>query len=605
MNFRFLLFILIFPFYLFAQEEQNTLQNLEEITVSTNRIEIPFSQESRSITIISSEDIKSSPASSLTELLQEVAGIDIRQRGTNGMQADLYIRGGGFDQTLMLIDGIKMDDSQTGHHTLNAALPLEVIERIEIIKGPAARIYGQNAFTGAVNIVTKKNSPNHLSVSLNGGSYQQLGASITSSSNFENSNHLGHYSRNISEGYRYNTDYNNQNYFVKSAFNTKNRPIELLASFSDRKFGANGFYATPSAIDQYEETQTSLISVSTQYKKNNLKLTPQIYWRRNQDLYLYNRQNPRGYRNLHISNKIGAQVNGSYISDIGVTGFGVNFEKVYLSSNNLGDRSRTITSLFLEQRFNLFNNRVDFTPGVAMSYYSDFNFHVFPGFEVGVNIIDNFRIYANNGYTYRIPTYTDLYYSDPTTLGNEHLEPEEAFTNEVGFKFNTSKLNLSLGLFNRDSKNLIDFIKNTEAERYQATNILKLNTKGLEANIDYRFSVLRFEQKINLGYTFLEDKINELDIPFSRYAINSLKHQFIVNYRSQFINNFSKTILYKYVVRDSGDAYGVVDLSLNYQKERLEIFFTASNIFNKEYTETNLVPMPKGNNLLGVKYKFD
>ena len=605
MNFRLFLFLFFIPLYFAAQENSEIPENLDEVIVSAQRIEIPFSKDSRSIIVITAEDIKLSSVTSLVELLQSLAGLDIRQRGTKGMQADLYIRGGGFDQTLVLIDGIKMDDSQTGHHILNAALPFETIERIEVVKGPAARIYGQNAFTGAINIITKKNSPDQLSIGLTGGSYEQLSAAITATSNFENSSHLAHYSRNISEGYRHNTDYDTQNYFIKSQFNTQKTPIELLASFTDRKFGANGFYATPSAVDQYEEIQTSLIGVSTRLKKDNLTITPQVYWRRNQDLYLFDRQNPSGYRNMHISNKIGAQVNGSYNSEIGITGFGINFDKVYLSSNNLGDHSRTITTLFLEQRFKLWKDRIDVTPGVAMSYYSDFKFHFFPGLDAGVQITNNLRAYANVGYTYRIPTYTDLYYSDPTTLGNDQLKPEEAIAEEFGLKFNASKFNASLGFFNRDSENLIDFIKQTEEEPFKATNIRRLNTKGFETSMDYGFSTFGFDQKINLGYTFIEDKIKELDLPYSRYAINSLKHQFIGSFRLQLIKNFSQTILYKYAVRTAGDEYGVMDISVNYQQESFEIFLSANNIFNAEYTETNLVPMPKGNLLLGVKFKFD
>ncbi len=600
-----LLLLFLIPVFLTAQENPETQEQLNEVVVSANRIDIPFSEDSRTITVITAEDIKASPASSLVELLQETTGLDIRQRGTDGMQADLYIRGGGFDQTLLLIDGIKMDDSQTGHHTLNAALPLEVIERIEIIKGPAARVYGQNAFTGAVNIITKKKSNNHLSVGLQGGSYEQLGASVTANSNFKNSNHLVHYSRNTSEGYRHNTDYDNQNYFLKSVFNTENRPIELLASFSERKFGANGFYATPAATEQYEETQTSVVGLSTKYQINRLTLSPQIYWRRNQDLYLYNRQNPTGYRNLHISNKIGAQINGSYTSNLGITGFGASFDKVYMSSNNLGNHSRVMTTWFLEQRFKFLNDRIDFTPGVALAYYSDFKFHFFPGIDAGIDITDNFRMYANAGYTYRIPTYTDLYYSDPNTLGNDQLKPEEAIAEEIGFKFNSTKVRATLVFFNRDSKNLIDFVKNTEEESYQATNIRSLNTKGLEASIDYSFNLANKKQSINLGYTYIDDEVKELALPFSRYSINSLKHQFVANFKSQFFKNFSQTILFKYAARTEGDDYNIVDVSLNYQQQQFEFSVTGNNIFNTEYSEANLVPMPKGNVLFGVSYKFE
>ena len=141
---------------------QKDTVKLKEIVISSNRIELPFSKTSRTINIITSDEIIKSPASNVSDLLQNIVGIDVRRRGTDGMQSDLYIRGGNFDQTLVLIDGVKMDDSQTGHHSMNAILSLDNIERIEVIKGPAARIYGQNAFTGAINIVTKKQLKNSV-----------------------------------------------------------------------------------------------------------------------------------------------------------------------------------------------------------------------------------------------------------------------------------------------------------------------------------------------------------------------------------------------------------------------------------------------------------
>lgn len=202
-------------------------------------------------------------------MLQQITGVDIRRRGTGGAQADLYIRGGSFDQTLLLIDGIKVDDAQTGHHTLNLALPVEVIERVEIVKGAAARVYGQNAFTGAINIVTKDVIENHLTLGIEGGSYGQKNASVTVSSELSTSSHLVNYSRSLSDGYRYNTDYDNQQYFVKSIFNKTGLPVEMIATYTDRKFGSNGFYASPAAIDQYEETQASLLGISTMIQEEN------------------------------------------------------------------------------------------------------------------------------------------------------------------------------------------------------------------------------------------------------------------------------------------------------------------------------------------------
>ena len=150
-----LFFAVFWTLSLTAQTNIASTNTLKEVVISSSRIDLALRDNDRSITIISKEQIEQSAAPTVVDVLQQVAGIDIRRRGMAGMQADLYIRGGSFDQTLLLIDGVKLDDAQTGHHTLNFALPVEVIERIEIVKGPAARIFGLNAFTGAINIVTK------------------------------------------------------------------------------------------------------------------------------------------------------------------------------------------------------------------------------------------------------------------------------------------------------------------------------------------------------------------------------------------------------------------------------------------------------------------
>ena len=598
-----ILVLLICSKNIFSQ--QDTLrEQLQEVIIKSSRIDLPFSENSRTITIITSEDIKQSAATNVADLLQQFAGVDIRRRGTAGMQADLYIRGGSFDQTLLLIDGIKVEDAQTGHHTMNMALPIEVIERIEIIKGPAARVFGQNAFTGAINIVTKKNQDNLVSLGIQAGSFGQKSGKVTVASNLENSSHLVHVSRNISDGYRYNTDYDNQNYFIKSTFNKNALPIDMITSFSERKFGANGFYASPAAINQYEETQTSLIGVSTELKKEKLTLKPSLYWRRNQDEYIYVRQDPSIYRNLHQTNKVGAEINAQYSSDLGVTGFGIDMAQVYLSSNNLGQHKRFMTTMFLEHLFKLADDKLDVTPGVAVNYFSDFKFHAFPGIDLGYKISSSVKAYGNIGYTYRIPTYTDLFYSDPTTLGDENLDPEEAIAQELGLKYNANHFSASFALFNRDAKKLIDYVKENIDDKWQATNIAELNTKGFEINTSYNFKLGTFNQLLNLSYTFLEDEVKNINVNYSRYSINSLKHHVTSRLSTSFIKNVSQSIVYKYAERTSGESYSVVDASMNLSLNAFEISIVANNIFNTEYTETNLVPMPKGNVLFGLTYNF-
>ena len=603
-NKYFLFFFFISSLVATAQENKPKIDSLQEVIISSTRIDLPFSKNSRTIQLITAEDMKKAGVTNVADALQQIAGIDIRRRGTNGTQADLYIRGGSFDQTLLLVDGIKVDDAQTGHHTMNLALPIEVIKRIEIIKGPAARIFGQNAFNGAINIITKDVPDTDVSFNVQGGSYNQFNAAVTAGINLDDSSHIIHYSKNTSEGYRYNTDYDNQNFVLKSTFNKKNLPIAMLISLSDRNFGANGFYASPAAINQYEETMASLIGFSTVIKKGNFTWKPRVYWRRNEDEYVFVRKNPSIYRNLHISNKIAAELNGSYTSNIGITGFGIETAKVYLSSNNLGDNNRFLSTLFLEHRFELFDNKMDITPGVAVTYFSDFKFFAFPGIDIGYQLLDNLRVYGNLGYTYRVPTFTDLNYQSPTTIGNPGLEPEKAFSQEIGLKWNRTGFNASVAVFNRDSNRLIDYVKMQNSDPWQPQNIQDVTTKGFETQLNYTFSLNSFDQKLQLGYSFLDDKIKQSSFTFSQYSVNSLKHQVVGSYNMQLFKNFTNSILYRYSERTSGDSYSVVDMGAAYTLKAFEFSLFANNIFNTEYTETNFVPMPKGNLLFGIRYNF-
>ena len=595
---------ILMQFTLFSQENI-PVQQLDTVVIKSARIDLPFKENSRTIHIISSSAIKNGAATNVVELLQQVAGVDIRRRGTAGSQADLYIRGGGFDQTLLLIDGIKMDDSQTGHHTLNAAVPLEVIERIEIIKGPAARVFGQNAFTGAINIVTKNRLNKTAFANLEAGSFGQLNGSVTVGKEFENASFMAHVGALTSDGYRTNSDYNNYNYFLKGVLNTQKQSIEVLATFFDKKFGAENFYTTNPAFHEYEETQSSLIGVSTTFRSEKFKITPRVYWKRGQDMFLLKRDDPSFYRNLHITNKVGAEVNASYISSLGVTGFGVDVASVSISSNNLGKRDRIMASLFVEHRLNLLNEKLDITPGVALTYFSDFKFHAFPGLDLGYAISDKIKAYGNIGYTYRIPTFTDLFYKDPVTVGNENLKPEESFAQEIGLKFNQSNFFGAIAFFNRDAKNLIDYVRpNTNQSVFTATNIAEVNTKGFELDASYLFKINEYQQTFKFGYSYLDDTILNQNKDLSRYSLNTLKHQFTARFSTKFFKNVRQNIIYKHAQRTIGTAYNVWDASVLVDFRGFNFTLTANNIFNALYIESGFIPMPPSSIVFGMRYGF-
>ena len=605
MNFYLRISLLFFSISVLSQSV-----DLDEVVVSESKIDIPFSKKYRSVEVIDSKSIVESGVNNVVDLLQQVSGVDLRNRGVPGTQADLYIRGGGFDQTLLLIDGMKMDDIQTGHHTLNLLLPIQLIERIEIIKGPASRIFGQNAFNGAINIITKtlpKSDKKLFEVMVSNptfGSFKQFGFLINSRLLLkEKFNAQLTFSRSKSDGYRYNTDYSNDFFFFKSEIKTKKNPIIITSGFTEKKFGANGFYASPSAVDQYEETQASFVGISTLFDSKKLLIRPKLYWRRGQDEYIYIRNNPSVYRNLHITNKIYLDFSFSKLFDSSRLNFGIDLSSSSISSNNLGKHNRFTSSLYADYTFKTKDNKLSFSPGFSVSNFSDMSTHFFPGVDIGFDLSEKINLYANYGKTYRIPTYTDLYYSDRNTIGNPNLNPEHAITNEIGIKYSNENIDISSSYFLRKSSNIIDYVKQSEQDKWEATNIRNLDTNGFDFNFLFKLSP---NNSLRLGYTYLFDKSYVSEVNYSRYAINSLRHQLNTRLALKYSNKITHTLINRFGERSNNVSHIVYDSNLKYQLSNNSYFFiNVNNIFNEEYYETNLVPMPGRNFLLGVISYFE
>ena len=599
-KFIFLFFFVFMANLLFAQQTIDSIQKIEEVIIQTKRLEVPFSETSHTVTVVTSKDIEAMGVSSVDEVLQQLVGVDVRRRGVDGMQADLYIRGGNFNQTLLLIDGIKMDDLQSGHHTMNGILSVENIDRIEIVKGAASRIYGQNAMNGAVNIITKKVFQNRTNLAFSYGSFDNYGINIGTQRIFERGTFQLNVGRQQSDGYRYNTDFTNWNAFLKTTW----KDYKLLVSYAQRAFGANGFYASPDYKDQYEETETYLFAIKRQFANIHQNYNTTIYWRRNQDMYVFLRNNPDFYRNSHINNKIGASVDATFYNNLGQTGIGLDVNQGFLVSNNLGDHQRLTVNLFLEHRFQFFDDKLDITPGIALSHYSDFKFFAYPGIDIGYRFSKSIKSYLNIGYTSRIPTYTNLYYESPVEKGNSELKPEKALTYDLGINFTKNIYQINLTYFNRYATDLIDWTKELESDVWEADNFNSVTTQGVEFQMDVQFKIKSLSQKIHLGLLKIDEVIEEQNVLLSRYSLNSYKHRLLLQSQSKFFKSLQQYISYAYTERLDGSKYHLVDFSLHYDYKKWKISLQANNILDADYTETNLVPMPKSNFMTSLSVRF-
>ncbi|GIL21779.1 MAG: ligand-gated TonB-dependent outer membrane channel [Bacteroidota bacterium] len=598
---RNILVLLILSNTLFAQ--QDTTRLLQDVVVQSNRIQTGFDETSASIIVLKESELKQLPALSVSDLLHYIAGVDIRQRGANGIQADAGIRGSTFDQVLILINGIKISDAQTGHHSLNLPIDVDNIERIEVLKGPAARIFGQNAFAGAINIITKNPDKSFIKAQAMGGDFGLGGFRISAAQTSEKVKHYISAARDFSDGYQYNTAYQINNFFYQSHINTPAGKLNLLAGYTDRAFGANGFYASPDFRDQFETVQTSLAAITLQTQPaERLSLHHRIYWRRNQDDYIFTRLIPDLYRNFHLNNTIGYEANATINHQYGTTGLGVEVSQLWLRSTNLGDHERTVATFFAENRITLLNNRVYITPGIQVNYYSDFGANLLPGIDAGFEITPHLAAFANIGYTYRVPTYTDLYYSDLANVGNPDLQPEYAITYEGGLKLiQSKKVQGQVSYFLRNGKQIIDWTKEQSLDPWKPDNVIGVNMKGLDLNVTWKpIKLILFTG----GYTYIDaDKTS--DANFSRYAFENLKHQVLGGLTLFYSKTISHTINYRYCERANLPDYHLLDTRLTWQGKTFAVFTDITNITDVSYKETNLVTMPGRWFKLGMSYRFE
>ncbi len=582
---------------------QEKITDIENIEFQGKFISTPYKSANQNISVISRNDIVNSPAKSIDEILQQVSGMDIRRRGANGVQSDITFRGSSFEQVLLLLNGIRMNDSQTGHNNMNIPVDLDDVEKIEIIKGPAARRFGQNAYAGVINIITKPTPGKRVKISAEGGDYGTYRLGVNAQVGNEKFSNSLQANSSSSQGYMYNTDYEIRNVLYQGKMNIKNGDLRLQAGFSEKKFGANGFYSSSKATEQYEEMQASIVSLAHQQTFGKLKLNSNIYWRRGQDMYLFNRQKPEIYRNMHIGNNVGGEVNSSYQWALGTTGVGVELRKELLVSSNLGNPNRFVSQVFFEHHFSLFDKKLNISPGISWANYAKEGNFFYPGLDVGYNFTVNSKVYGNIAKVHRIPTFTELYYVSPTEVGNPDLIPENAISSEVGYQYQNNKILAKVSGFLRNSDNSIDWVKNDPSGTvWYARNVGAIKTKGIEAELNYTITnALRY----TIGYTYLDSKYQKSDEYVSRYILDNLRHQLISKLETKFLNGFTNELVYRYNERVSQGSYHLLDEKLSYGKKDYSVYVLVNNLTNTKYTEAFGVKMPQRWFHIGFSYTIN
>ena len=565
---------------------------LEKIVVTGGRTPITFSQLSRNVIMIDKHEIEQLPVSSVQDLLQYASGIDLKQRGVKGTQSDVSIRGGSFEQTLIMIDGIKVSDPQTGHHNLNLPLSLDQIERVEILKGQASRIFGPNAFSGAINFITKKALENRLDLNLSGGTYNSYEASVHGALAVgQTSNHIS-VSKQKADGYITNTNYDLQNISYNMTYGFGSGAINFFAGYADQKFGANSFYTT-SYPKQWERVKIKMFTLSGDLGNDIFVLSPKIFWRNKNDEFLLDYSDPGFYRNLHETDSYGIELQTSLTTDLGVTSIGGELSVDKINSTNLDEHKRENKGIFFEQQFSPIEN-LNMSAGAYLYNYAGIGWKFWPGLDLAYQLTDNTKIFGSFGQAFRIPSYTDLYYSDPVTLGNINLKSEETTNYELGITYDSFLFHIDVSLFRKEGKNIIDWIKEDDDSQWRAENITEVNTNGLEFSTAINLSQLslpRIFEKFSISYIYLDSDKTSGNYK-SRYILDYLKHQVISGVYLNYFDYLKQSIHIRYENRAYFENQLLVDMHLSRDIFMGQLFVKVTNIFDKTFHDISGVVLP-------------
>ncbi len=635
--------------------------SLQEVLVVSHKAEVQ-SEAYRLITQISYAEIEALPVQTVADILQYLPGLDVRTRGANGAQADISMRGGTFDQVLVLLNGIPLSDFHTGHYALNIPVSTEMIERVEVMQGTSANLHG--AFSGAVNIVTRHTQgiAFKLTAGMNGLVNPEMAASwqvplagnhspLTFNLSAEYSRAEGYYAPNPTQKEATacrNSDFQLANIY----FQTRWEGLDVQAGAQWKDAGLGMGYGFGSQ-DQFDATRTAFGSAKYNHRWGAWHLEAQAAYRANYDRYEWHRGH-RLYGNFHFAQTASAALSAGYASRIGTTAFGVSVRNENMHSTNLGDTinpngqvpnvegfplsevrvldlvkggNRFHTNYYAEQTF--YYAGLSASVGINGTYNTRFGHHLGGGANIGYEFKKAGTIYANANRSLRMPTFTDLYYNAGNQFGNRNLKPEEAWLLSVGYKgewkfgnlqspisnlqSDKGSLSWSADWYYRWGKNIIDWVYVAEDTKrpFHAGNQQQVNATGVEISVAYQLNEWLRCLSVDYAYTYLDLDLKQAG---SRY-LDYLSHKLVIHLEHGIYKGLGASWTIRFQKREGqyNDAEGQVndyqpvwlfDGSLFWQNKYLRIAAECTNITNTRYYDYGGILQPGAWAKISIKAKL-
>jgi iron complex outermembrane receptor protein len=602
---------------------QTSVQEIEEVEVAGHRSQSAFSSLSRVVTVVGAAEIEKAGVQSVADLLEYVSHVDIRQRGFFGVQSDISIRGSSFDHVMVLINGVNMSDPQTGHASMDMPVEPEAIERVEILDGPAARTLGAGAFAGAVNIVTRRVQGNNVSAGISAGAYGLLRAHAQATLSGEKYGVFTSVANSVSDGYAEDTDFRIRNAYLRARYSEGEYMADFQAGWQDKRFGAAGYYS-PRFPNQYEETEMWFASLRAS-AGNKVRISPVAYWRHRSDHFILERSSPEFYQNFHLTDILGLQMNIAWRTGAVFHTVGVDLRSENIISTNLGfpmanpvpvrgqdslfftlQYGRTNYAWFQEHNFQA--GRWHFSGGIMLNWNSSYPTKpsLFPGLDISYSARPKVRIYTSVNRSLHLPTFTDLFYTDPVNQGNTTLRANQMVALEGGIKAGDADASIALAAFYNSGKDLIDWVWSYESLRFSPVNLIRFRVNGIETSISRSFSMGGDPiGKLSLYYAYMDIQ-KSIDDSVSKY--NHLRHKLSMvllhrlpgKVEAQWTISWQDRSGERIEYAEDGTGYyatpyspfWLVDCTISRNWRMLRMFVAVTNLLNSSYADAGSAIQP-------------
>jgi len=574
------------------------------VVVAASRL--PGVDAGATVRVVTREEIVKIPARSVAELLRTLPGVDVRRRGVEGIQADIGIRGAGFNGTLFLVDGEPVNDPQSNHLSTDFDLPLDAVERIEVSYGGGSAVHGSDALGGVVNIVTRGAALGRKRAEVEaryarGTDSLDAGTGRVALKGGDRLSFALDGGRAESSGFREGTEFATQTLRLSGRYDTGRGPVDLTFGYAGREYGAYAFYGTRYP-NQQETTRTRTARAVAELTFGGWHLSPSLAIRAHHDDYVLERENPAFYENRHDADRFTGRFFARHALLGGTALIGGEAGREAIQSTNLGSRRRDHQALFLEFGRTFAGGASGIRLGLRGDRYDDFGSRLSPHLSGFYSPAKGLTLRASFGTAFRVPTFTDLYYTDPQNLGNANLRPERATQIEVGARFDLGPFSLDAAGFHRQGTDLIDYVRSSPAERYEARNIRKADAYGVETTLEW----IRLPEpltRVALQASYLFTDLAALSVAADgatdgKYVLDPLhtKWDFIVGGTLPLrVNGHARL---SYFSRPSfEDGVWLLEARLGYQLFEadggiLEVYGEGDNLGNVSYQELGGVPLP-------------